>query len=242
MKKIAAFLFIVLVSMSLAAQAVFAVAEVPKSSVWFDPANAAAGEAIKLNALVYNNQTSNATVTVVFSDPAGTIGTTSTTITKATAKTVSVSWKMPVKNTVVTAKVSTAVTSAKKSLPGLVGVLGTVTVGSVAPEATALGSFPGSTQLAKWFGPLVSKIDAWRVGQKDTFVKLKASTLKKMGDVKLDINDKNILSKVLGNPVDYIVLAYATSGATLFASQALFYIAGFLLFLLILRAIVNRFI
>ncbi len=242
MKKIIGIFVIVLVSMNLVAQAAFAVAEVPKSSVWFDPANAAAGEAIQLNALVYNNQTVDAKMTVVFSDPAGTIGTTSATVTKATAKTLSVAWKMPTKNTVVTAKVTAAVTTANKPLSALVGELGTVSVGSVASQTDVTAfSFPGSKQLAAWFGPLFSKIDAWRIDQRDNFKELKEHTQKKT-NIQLAPDDKDAASKALGNPVDYFVLAYATAGYALFASQALFYIAAVLLFLLILRAIVNRFI
>jgi hypothetical protein len=238
MKKIVAFIFVML--MSIGAHA-FAVAEVPKSSVWFEPSDAKAGESIQLNALVYNNQTVDAKVTVVFSNSAGTIGTTSATVTKATAKTLSVSWKMPAKSTVVTAKVTAAVNGANKSLPALIGELGTVTVGATAPLITTPDfSFPGSAKIKAWFGPLFTKIDAWRVEQRDNFQELKAYSQKKV-DVKVDATDKNAASKALGNPVDYLVLAYASAGYTLFASQALFYIAAALLLLLILRAIVNRF-
>lgn len=222
---------------------VYAVAEVPKSSVWFDPSDVAAGESIFLNALVYNNQSTDATVTVVFSTPAGTVDTASTAIAKATAKTLSVAWKMPKENTVVTAKITTATNPAKKSLPALVGTIGTVTVGPTAAPAEAKPfSFSGSKQLAAWFGPLVTKIDAWRIQQHKAFVKLKTDTQNKIDSVEITADDKNSASKALGSPLDTVTLMYATAGSTLFASQALFYIAAILLILMLLRAIVNRFV
>jgi hypothetical protein len=240
MKRFSAFLAVTVLVLGMVAQSAWAVAQVPKSSVWFDPATAQSGEEIQLNALVYNNQTTDATVTVVFSTSAGTVGTSTATIAQSTAKTVSVAWKMPQENTVVTATVSTAVSSGKKALPGLVGVLGTVSVGSASPGSTVLGlSFPGSKQIASWFGPLITKIEHWRIGQQGHFISLQASTQKKVGDTSMDA--KTLSSKILAHPGSYAVLLYAMAGTSVFSSQALFYILAVLLFLLLLRFIVNRF-
>jgi hypothetical protein len=244
MKTLFAIVLLLIVSTSTA----FAAAELPKSSVWFDPAAAAVGESVTLNALVYNDQTADATVTVVFSDTTGTIGTTSALIAKATAKTLSVSWKMPEKNTVVTAKVTTATDAAKKSVPGLIGVLGTVTVGpTVAPTPTVAGiSFPGSAQINAWFAPLLSKVEAFRIKQTASFTTLKSTTQARIDHASaLASNpapdDKNVASEAAGNPFDYVTLAYATVALGIFSSQAIFYVAIVLIFLLALRFIVNLF-
>ena len=62
MKKCFAGLLIAIVAIVLVPTKSFAVDTIPNTSVWFTPANAAAGTAITLNALVYNNQGKDATV------------------------------------------------------------------------------------------------------------------------------------------------------------------------------------
>ncbi|MEO5645988.1 MAG: hypothetical protein ABIO57_02875 [Candidatus Paceibacterota bacterium] len=241
MKKFVALVLLSIVSISMVTQAVFAAPELPKASVWFDPATVAVSEPITVNALVYNNQVSDATVTVAFTTTTETIGTASALIAKGSAKTITLAWKMPVKDTVVTAKVTSAITSTKKSLPGLIGTLGTVTVGSTVTPTAVSSIIPGAAQINAWFAPLLTKVEAFRVKQKVAYTVLKTNTQKKIdaSNAKAAPDDKNSAAKSFGNPWDSFVLIYATTGAAIFASQAIFYIAAALIILLILRFVVN---
>lgn len=225
----------------------FAAAELPKAAVWVEPATANVGDAVTLNALVYNNQTSDATVTVAFSETAGTIATTTATISAGTAKTVSASWKMPAQSTEVTATVTSAVTATKKSLPGLIGKIGTVTVtGTVVTPNAVSGIIPGSKQINAFFAPIITKIELFRLQEVTYFKNLKATSqasvdqaAKKAAVLDPAPDDKNTASEAAGNPFAYIPLAYATVALALFANQAIFYIVMTLALLLVLRFIVN---
>ncbi len=228
MKKVIATLLLSIMSIGIVTQTVFAAAELPKASVWFDPSTAAVNESITLNALVYNDQSNDATVIVAFTSPTETIGTATAVVAKGSAKTLTLAWKMPAKDTVVTASVTSALTSAKKSIPALDGALGTVTVGSTVTPTVTPPSIPGATQINAWFAPLLTKVEAFRIQQRDSYIVLKTNT------------QKNIdTSKASGNLWHSFVLLYATVLVAILTSQALFYVAGALLILIVLRFIVN---
>jgi hypothetical protein len=245
----------------LISSSVFAAAQLPSTSVWFDPADAAIDMPITLNALVYNDQSTAATITVVFTtDTKIKIGSITEEVPSQTAKTFSVAWKMPAKSTIVNARVTTAVTAAKKSLPSLVGPIGSITVGTVTPliSGIALPSFLGSSQITLWFTPLFKIIETFRLQQATYFTRLQDSTRHKIGlnpaalpqifqqpDGTTDSNPSPQPASantpnMFGNPLDYLTYAYATAFATLFASQMIFYIVFAILLLLLLRFIVSR--
>jgi hypothetical protein len=200
----------------------FAVATLPNSSVWFTPADAAIGSAISLNALVYNNQTQNINFTVDFSVGATLIGTVTEVIPAQTAKTLSYAWVMPKVATVVTAKVIAAANTKKQSVPLLIGILGKVTVGGVAPIISAL-----------------AKLEAYRVQQSAKYVALRDSTKSQLNITMTNGMPTIPSEKSLGNPSVYLTLIYSTALATLFSNVAVFYIACILLLLLVLRFIVK---
>jgi len=208
-----------------------AAAALPTTAVWYTPANAAVGSAIVLNALVYNNQTTNASVTVTFTTPTATIGAVAETVPSETAKTLSLDWKLPATSTVVTASVTAATTPNDQSIPSLLGTIGTVTIGTVTSTTVVDGiSFPGSAQISAWFAPLISKIEPFRIQEADTFA-VQRDAIK----AKVQMNAASAFS----SPLNYLNLIYLTTAASLFGSQVLFYIVLILLILLLLRFIVN---
>ncbi|GEM_PF-2327386 len=237
MKKI---LSVVIIFLSLTT-VVSAAATVPNTSVWFTPSTAKVGETIALNALVYNNQSVDATVVVAFSN----VSSATALIPAQTAKTVSVSWKLPAKNTSVTATVTSAVDKNKKSIPSLVGLIGTIDVGPsvdiIVPTSNL--SFPGSTVISKWITPLLSNIEAYRSKQAIYFSAerdhAKAAVDAVIVAAPVATVQNGLSSKVLGSPMIYISYAVDSSLATLFNSVALFYIVCILIVLFVLRFIVN---
>lgn len=209
----------------------YAAAELPASAAWFAPTTAAAGSPITLNALVYNNQKTDATVTVVFSAPGVTIATVTQTIAAQSAMTVSAGWIMPKASAIVTATVTAALDKNKKSLPPLLGVLSTVTVGSMPAPLIQGISFPGSAQLTAWFTPFFNKIETFRKNEAATLTALRDATKAKV---------TSSLSGAFSHPIDYATLLYSSVGAALFANMAVFYIAAIMIVLLLLRFVVNR--
>jgi hypothetical protein len=203
---------------------VFAAATVPASSVWITPATAVAGSAVTVNALVYNSQSQTATVTVVFSFDRGTIGTVVETISPDSARTAMQSWLMPSNATVVTAAVTAAYNNEKQSIPSLVGTIGTVTIGIAPVPVISSVTFPGSAQLSAWFGPVIAKIETFRINEAAYYAQLRDAT-------KASIN--------VTSPTQSFTLIYASAFASFFGNQVLFYIAMALLILILLRFIVN---
>jgi hypothetical protein len=191
-----------------------------------------------LNALVYNNQTQNINFTVDFSVGATLIGTVTEVIPAQTAKTLSYAWVMPKVATVVTAKVIAAANTKKQSVPLLIGILGKVTVGGVAPIIST-AAFPGSSTLTTWFAPALAKLEAYRVQQSAKYVALRDSTKSQLNITMTNGMPTIPSEKSLGNPSVYLTLIYSTALATLFSNVAVFYIACILLLLLVLRFIVK---
>jgi hypothetical protein len=264
MKKALSLVVAIMAGFVLWSSSVFAAAQLPSTSVWFDPATAVVDAPITLNALVYNNQAATATVTVVFTtDKQTKIGSVTEQVPAQSAKTFSTAWKMPAKSTLVTATVTTAVTASKKSLPALVGPVGSITVGTVTPLITgvAVPSFPGSTQIAAWFAPLFNAVEKFRLQQATYFTRLQESSRNKIGlnpaalpqifqqpDGTTDSTPSSTSGQaanantvnMFGSPLDYVTYAYATAFTALFANQMVFYIVLILIILLLLRFIANR--
>ncbi len=220
-------LFIIGSSLAMTAHAA---APLPSAAVWFTPADAKAGETVTLNALVYNNEKVDATVTLSFSAPDAKIPAVTAAIPAQTAKTISTDWKMPAQNTVVTATVTAAADKNKHSLPSLLGVVGTVTVGNAPAPLISGVSFPGSSQLNAWFAPFLGKIEAFRKKEAATFTALRDKTKKAV---------TSNPSEVLHHPALYGTLLYASAAATMFSSPLLFYVFSLLVILLALRFVVN---
>jgi hypothetical protein len=251
MKKCFAGLLIAIVAIVLVPTKSFAVDTIPNTSVWFTPANAAAGTAITLNALVYNNQGKDATVTVQFKTAAASgttasqasiIGTQTQLITAQSAKTVMQPWIMPKTATVVTVSVTAAVDSNKKSIPALIGTLGTVSVGAGVIPAMNSSGIPGTSQLTAWLGPLFSTIETFRVNQAAAYATLRDQTKATLGITPSAITPSTgdgLPPLKFDNPIQYLILVYATAMASFFGTAAIFYIGAVLIVLLVIRFLVN---
>lgn len=223
----------------------FAVDAIPNTSVWFTPSNAIAGSAISLNALVYNNQAQDATVTVSFKTDKAVIGTQTQLIASQSAKTLVQKWVMPSTTTVVTVSVTAAVDKNKKSIPALLGTLGTVSVGAGVTPVINSVSFPGSSQLTAWFGPLLSKIETFRAHEAVSYAILRDQTKVTLGITQVKaptVASDGLPPLKFDNPMQYVTLVYATACASFFGSAAVFYIGCILIILLAVRFVVNLFV
>ena len=232
--------------------AAFATAALPTNSIWVSPATAAEGAAITLNALVYNNTAQDVTVTVTFTtkpaDPAvqpKVLGTIKQLVTSESAKTFSQAWTMPKGAIAVTGAVTSALTKQNQSIQTLVGPLGTITVGSdaVTPVATGV-TFPGSVQLSNWFGPFITKVEAWRTKEATYYTALRDKTktqldITKSAATTTPVSVDGLPPVKTDNPMQWVTLIFATACASLFSNMVIFYISAILLILLVLRFIIN---
>ncbi len=234
----------------------FAAPTPPAQSVWIVPENPKKGTTAELNALVYNKSTKSVTVSVLFSIPDDEIETISATIAPATAKTITALWDVAEGTQQITASVISAVDSNKKTVPELLGVVGTVTIGKTSSVETTLRGILGN---------VFSIIDPWRQKQAQHFTTLRDAAREKVGVKSIkeaydtfaplppevpaapgDTKEDTVADLALGYeaiPIGaYITLIYATALATIFSSIALFYITLTLLSLLVLRFIIRIFI
>lgn len=221
----------------------FAAATVPNTSVWVTPADAKVGTTITLNALVYNDQNQDVTVTVLFKTPTVSIGTVSQSIAAGSAKTVTEAWTMPDVSTTVTATVTAAVTKQKQSVSSLIGVVGTVSVGA---STTSL-AIPGSSAVSAWFRSVFSSVESFRTKEASYYAALRDETKKALGITPSQhgaatVGEYGLPVIKADNPVQYFTLIYATALAAFFGSQVIFYVSVVLIILLILRFIVNMFV
>jgi hypothetical protein len=238
----------------------YATAEVPSAAVWVTPSDAKAGDAIMLNAFVYNNTTDEASATVVFTQgiPAEAKGIATATITVPanTAKIATVSWTMPEKSALVTATVTKAVTKAKKDIPSLAGVLGTVTIGGTTMALPDFGNVKG--RIGVW----LAAIEVFRLKQAEHYAQvLKESKQTVNGVAKKDIvnlltpDDSNAPTPTTEGQLSagsvketeshagaYASMVFATAANSFFAHKALFYISLIIVGLFIVRFIVGRFV
>jgi hypothetical protein len=231
MKKRLQFMSVFLIGIFVLSSGVAKAADaLPSTSVWFTPPTATAGQPITLNALVYNNQTSQATVTVAFTTPTLNIAAVTATIPAGSAKTISFAWTMPKDVTLMMATVTAATNSSHQSIPSLLGTIGTVTIGTE-PTVLANGiTFPGSEQISAWFGPFISKVEVWRIQEAAIFTAQRQAVQAKI---------TSSVSQAFSTPMNYIVLIYTTCLASLFSNIAFFYVALILVILLALKFIVN---
>jgi hypothetical protein len=234
MKKISSVFvpFFMLAVFLLSGSVVHAAADLPATAVWFTPATATVGSPVVLNALVYNNQTISATVTVAFetSTPTVTIGTITASIPAETAKTLSYNWKMPSASTVITATVTKAVGSNGQSIPALLGTLGTTSVASTPTPLLSNLNIPGTSAISAWFATTFANVEAFRNKEAVVFSAQRDALKSTMG-----ANTTN----AFGNPSNYLLLIYSSTAASLFSSIGLFYIVLLLAVLLLLKFIVN---
>ena len=259
MKKIYTVLALFVVALLMQTSAVFAAATLPSNAVWYEPVDTAVGAPITLHALVYNNTSADATVTVDFTTVDGKVATSTMLVTAQSAKTFSATWKMPATSTIVTGAVTAAVNANKKSVPLLLGTLGTITVAPIAPAVSILpSSFPGSAQLSAWFGPLFSKIEAFRIKEGVYYTQLRdtskaaanistvPTTTQTTTTPSTTVSDNtsttpasDALSSMFSSPSGYFNYFYASALAPVFSNQIIFYIVLLLFVLLFLRFIVN---
>ncbi len=253
MKKAVVSFLIAMLSVTLFSSAAFAASALPSNTVWYEPANAAVGVAINLHALVYNNTSSTVTVTVGFNTTKGTLATATGEIAPQAAKTLTAAWKMPAASTIITGAVTKAVvTSTKKSVPSLVGTLGSITVAHLGTttETTGVGlfpaGFPGSAQLNVWLAPIFNSIERFRTTEAATLTTLRDTSKAQVSKtqhstVSADSTApaSDALSSTFSNPSVYFNYLYSSALAPVFSNAAVFYIVLVLLVLLVLRFIVN---
>jgi hypothetical protein len=224
----------------------------PAVSVWMTPAKAKKGDAVVLNAYIYNSTAKTITASVLFSTPEDDIATINLTLPAQSAKTATSDWIVPETQTVVTASVIKAVDANQKNIPELLGPIGTVTTGTASTfsiESLGIGA-------KTWVGTVFSTIEPWRIKQADYFIALRDTTKKELGvdessDVLSQLTLQNKNPEVPALPGEerpaqtatqrafpigkYGTLIYASALASIFASVALFYITVALLLILILR-------
>ncbi len=241
------------------ASSVHAVATPPSQTVWVTPSDAKTGEEIMLNAFVYNDTSTEASVTVEFTQGSAEqvkgVATATITVPASTAKIATATWKMPDRSMTVTAEVTKASTKAKKDIPTLLGVVGTVTVGG-----TPVLAAPDLGGIKKWFGGLLTHIETYRLKQAEHYaVVLKKSKSVVNGDAPKDIvklllpDDPNTATPTTAGQTtgsvkeaeshtgDYANMVFATAAESFFAHKAFFYISIVIVALFVLRFIFGRF-
>lgn len=235
----------------------FAAPTVPKDKVWFTPTDAIVGEAIEINAFIYNPQKESITFTVAFLANEKAIGTKTILVPTLTAKTISVSWSVPDTQTLITIDVQKALNAAKKDIPTLHGSLGTVSIGEIVAITPAI-SLSDTSSIKVWIKANLHEIEVFREKQAKYFIEMREAAKIRLGINKVkNIEDKYQSSlntpggttpKSLppgeseNNGNDYINLIYSTSLASFFGKIEIFYISIVLLILLLLRFFIKLFV
>ncbi len=222
--------------------------------VWFTslPDNASetlkAGDDILLYAKLGNTTKDAITYTVLFKTADKTIATKAATVSGFTEQSISVPWKMPEMNTLVTAEVTKAVGVDKKSIAALVGPIGSVTVTNVKQI-----ELPDTSRVKQFINTLVAHLETFRLKQLQYFTKLKAeadvvlerTTVKDVANLLQPETPGSTESETLtedkGNFVGYAKLAYASIGKAFFGHRGVYFVTVILLTLLVIRFIFNRF-
>ncbi len=231
----------------------FATTPAPQS-VFYLPTNADKGDNITLNAFVYNGTNKSATVTVVFSADTLDVGEATVALSALSGKAATLPWKFPESTTVVTATVTKASDANQKSIPELLGVVGTATLGEA---ETGLTGTNVENKLKGILGSVFGSIDPWRAKQATYFATLRDKKKVELGiKTAKDVYDalkpapaapgqEQTLSDLppgaTVNLGSYVVLIYATAFASIFSSIALFYITLILLVLFLIRFIIRIF-
>ena len=163
------------------------------SKVWITPSDAKAGEAVTINALVYNDTVSDVNMTVVFFsgvDPDATELGKATILVKTNASnTAAQSWTMPSIATPVAVAVSKAVaTKTKKTVPSLAGVVGTITVGG-----SSSGFSVASLKDVKWIGTIITYLEDFRTTQAQKYEDTLANSKKEIAGIAARKDRKSVV-------------------------------------------------
>jgi hypothetical protein len=255
------FILLLIVIISLGYQNVFAIATSPMQTVSIEPINAEIDKAIKINALIYNDQKESITFGVNFSFGEKIIGTQSVLIGPLSAKTVSISWTQPKEKTEIVVSIVSSVTKNKKDIKSLQGVLGTITLGQ--------DSININTDLENKatgiFSSIYSNIEKFRLKQSLYFGDLRDKTKRTLGmQIKEDLIKKiapifkapsgptfegdtpsklgELDNSKLDNPKEYGILIFTTSMASLFGNSIMFYGVLAFMVLYIIRTLFKMFI
>ena len=258
MKAFIAIFLLVIGLTSIASAATPVAVVVPTESVNRAPESAKVGEAVTLSAIIYNAQKQSVTYTVVF-DAAGTlIGSTTILIPREAAKTASLEWKVPKDGVMVTATITKALTALKKDIATEHRIVGTVVVGNTDPLGISVNK-EKVDQAKSWIVKAFSGLEVFRKKQALYFAIERDAARVRLGiDVVTQIEDKyankfdntpdpkNAPSATGVNTSthsnDYFVMIYSSAFASYFGHIAFFYIASFLIVLLLLRIIWRMFI
>ena len=252
-KKLVAFVLILSIFIIGHAQA----AATPPESVWVT-LHTTVGDSDKnatLNAFVYNNTTSDATVVVDFTVDNKSVATTTGSVPKQTGKTLSVQWTLPLQKVTVTASVKSATDANKKHLTTLEGILGTVNSGGVTSLALPDNIIPKdwATKLSTGF---LAPVEAFRVKQSIYFTEMRdTSKIKAEQSGVQDIanllvpdgpgapgSDQTATQAPKNNhAMDYATLMFASMMSSFFSHQGIFYIALVLVALFLVRFIFRLF-
>jgi hypothetical protein len=188
------------------------------------------------------------------------IGNNTVSLAAGAAKTASISWIVPQKETVVTATITKAIDAKKVSITELLGDIGIVTVGGLSADTLSL---PSDSAIKKWFASITAHIEPFRLKEAIYFRDLRDATRARLGIVSSTstptpssttpeaaalpqqtnnagtLSDLSALKTVHGG--DYVTLIYATALATLFSSILLFYLLLIGLIILVIRFIFRLF-
>lgn len=232
---------------------------IPSSSVWVEPATAAPGQAIELNAFIYNSEKQNVTYTVSFRVKNEQVTQASATISPKVAKAVIGQWKQPQKTVDVTAVIVKAVGKDGKEITALHGELGTITVGveeekkesskASLPDVKLPKNFPSIGEVKGFINTKLSKLEAYRQRQAEKYAQLKTTARSEAGIgesrelVRENEKGETVVERIEKPTfVAYGQIMVASALASFFGSYFIFYISVILLTFMVIRFIFRRFI
>lgn len=216
----------------------YAAATPPTTPVWITPTDATPGDNAVLHAFIYNATASGASLTVTFSEGTTILATAPTVNVPANAgKEVAVTIIVPEGKVVITAEVAHAVT-AKKEVPSLEGVVGTVTLGENTPQL----SFPNTAVFKQWGQSFLSVFEVYRLKEVTYFAVLKAKAKAALPSIPSTttgtlLNPSSSVALSSFHPLLYVTYAYAAAGNFFFVQKMVYYVVIILAILLILRFI-----
>lgn len=237
----------------------FAAPNAPQQSVFLTQENPKKGEAVQLNALVYNQGSDTVKATVSFLDAETEIGTAQITIPPRSAQTAMVTWTFPSALTEVTVFVTAATDSRGRTVSTMIGQVGTASFGK---DSSSFFSGAGiESQLTNLIAFVFEDIEPWRLKQAERFADLRdrkraelgISTAQETYSSYINNTSPEVpalpggqqttsyipVEKQKLNVTGYATLLYATSMSKLFSSMVLFYVAILLGIILIIRWIIS---
>jgi hypothetical protein len=226
----------------------------PTNSVWYEPASAKPGEAVTLNAFVYNTVQTPVTLTVVFrTDTKDVISTQTRTLGVGSGGTVSYAWKLPDQKTIVTVAVTKAINDKRFEVKSLEGDVGTITLDPAQPVTTVASTANGA---AAWLHAVSDTVTAWRKKeasyceqkkeqyQRSTGVTFQSQMGHDLFSTKPDAPQS--VPTPLNAPVqagahDYYNLIWTSACSTLFGNATVFYAVAIVILFLVLRLLTRLF-